>query len=49
MKWEVSNAMHGSCHGNHERKEGVEWKVKWRVPDRHGVAAHWPNIPYSLV
>jgi hypothetical protein len=25
-----------SCHGNHERKEGVEWKIERRVPDRHG-------------
>jgi hypothetical protein len=33
----------GSCNGNHERKERVEWKVEWRVPDCCGVAAHWPN------
>jgi hypothetical protein len=31
-----------SCHGNHEGKEGMEWKVS-RVPDHHGVAAHRPN------
>jgi hypothetical protein len=33
----------GSCHGNHERKEGVEWKIEQRVPDHCGVAAHRPN------
>jgi hypothetical protein len=37
-----------SCHGNHEGKEGMGWKVS-RVPDHHGVAAHQPNIPDSLV
>jgi hypothetical protein len=36
-------AMRQSCHGNHERKEGVEWKIKLRVPDCHGVAAHQSN------
>jgi hypothetical protein len=37
-----------SCHGNHEGKEGMEWKVS-RVPDHHGVSAHRPNILDSLV
>jgi hypothetical protein len=28
---------------------GGKRRVKWKVPGRHAVAAHWPNIPDSLV
>jgi hypothetical protein len=24
-------------------------KVEWKIPNHHAVAAHWPNIPDSLV
>jgi hypothetical protein len=36
-----------SCHGNHEGKEGMEWKVS-RVPDGLWVAAHQPNINFLI-